>query len=127
MKTSEAGALKKWKWPWKSSGVMPTTVCGTPLIVTASDDLGIGSQPAPPEVVAQDDPRLRRRRVVDRRIESRSARERHAEGAEVVGRHVQRRHPLGRRARPPPGAPNSLESLVQPVTAMPISAPRNAR
>ena len=60
------------------------------------DDVGIGCHPALPEVMAQDDARLGRWRVVDRGIETRSARERHAKRAEVVGRHVQRRHTRGR-------------------------------
>ncbi len=62
-----------------------------------ADDVGIGGHPAPPEVIAQYDARLGRWRVVDRGIESRSARERNAKSAEVVGRHVQRRHTMGRR------------------------------
>ena len=67
------------------------------------DDVGIGSHPAPPEVVAHDDARLGRWRVVDRGIESLPARERHAECAEVVGRHVQRRHTRRWRRRPASG------------------------
>ena len=58
---------------------------------------GSACHPALPEVMAQDDARLGRWRVVDRGIESRSARERHAKRAEVVGRDVQRRHTRGRR------------------------------
>ena len=34
MNTREPGAWKKWKWPRKSSGAIPTTVCGTPSTVT---------------------------------------------------------------------------------------------
>ena len=69
--------------------------------------------------MAQDDARLGRWRVVDRRIESRSARERHAKRAEVVGRDVQRRHTRRRRRRSGVCSPNWLESLVHPVMAMP--------
>ncbi len=57
-----------------------------------ADDAGVRRQPAPPEVVAQDDARLGRGFVVDRGIESLTARQRHAERAEVVGRDEQGRH-----------------------------------
>ncbi len=61
------------------------------------DDLWIACHAALPEVVAHDDARLGRWRVVDRGIKSPPARQRHAEGAEVVGRDVQRRHTRRRR------------------------------
>ena len=43
------------------------------------DDVGIGGDPARPEVMAQDDARLGRRGVIERGVETGSTRERHAE------------------------------------------------
>ena len=53
------------------------------------DDVGVGRDPAPPEVVAQDDARLGRWRVVDCGVKTGSAGERHAKRAEVAGRDVE--------------------------------------
>ncbi len=61
------------------------------------DDVGIGCHPGLPEAMAHNDPRLGRRRVVDRGIKTWSARERRAKSVEVVGRDVQRGHTGGRR------------------------------
>ena len=88
--------LEEMEWPRKSAGAIPTTVCGTPSIVTISSMIS-GSLMALPEVMAWRRRAARRWRVVDRGIKSPSARQRHAEGTEVVSRHVQRRHTRRRR------------------------------
>jgi hypothetical protein len=78
-----------------------------------ADDFGIGSRPAAPEVVAHHHPRLGRRHVVDRGLESRPAGERHAKRAEVVRRDVQRRH--SRRRRVVRGGRADLAGISDPA------------
>ena len=67
MNTQGTRRLKEVEVATKSRrGVIPTTVCGNAIDRHGfPDDVGIGCHAAPPEVMAQDDARLGRRRIVD--------------------------------------------------------------
>ena len=56
------------------------------------NDVGIGTEPVLPERVRQNHDRLNLERVIDRFVESRAARERHAEHLEVVGGDKRQQH-----------------------------------
>lgn len=86
------GVWKKWEWPRNGSGVMPTTTCGSPSIVRRlAEDVRVAAEARLPEAVAHDHACPGRGPIVDRGVEARTARERHAEGAEVVRGDEERR------------------------------------